>query len=116
MWGCIGSPTNSRMFLPSKPYAEPVKALPWRVTPYAAMKSSASPPSTIGDLVRRLDRELALFAFAIGILRGVEASRRVSHVPCDIVEDFLCDGAEELVAGHLPGVGAKRTRASCEWS
>jgi hypothetical protein len=46
----------------------------------------------------------------------VGARANVHHLPHEIAEDFLGDGAVELVAGHLPGVDAQRTRASCELS
>jgi hypothetical protein len=58
----------------------------------------------LANLVRRPDKELALLALAVGVLRRIETSLRIEHFPHDIVQDFLGDGAEELVAGDLPGV------------
>ena len=56
------------------------------------------------DLVRRPDKELALLALAVGVLRRIETSLWIEHFPHDIVQDFLGYGAEELTARHLPGV------------
>ena len=55
-------------------------------------------------LVRRLHKELALLALAVGVLRAVEFSSGIEHFPHDIVEDLFGDGPEELIAGDLPGV------------
>jgi hypothetical protein len=50
------------------------------------------------------DKELGLFALAVGVLRGGEATGRISHLAHYIVQNLLCDGSEEGLAGHLPGV------------
>ena len=71
-------------------------------------------PKYLADLVRRPDEELALFAFAVGILRAVEPSGRVGHLADHIVQDLFGDGPKELVARDLPGVDAPRPRASWE--
>jgi hypothetical protein len=42
--------------------------------------------------------DLTLFALAVGILGGVE-SGRIGHLAEHVIQDLLCDGAEELVAG-----------------
>jgi hypothetical protein len=78
------------------------------------MKSSApslpSPPARQGgglvaqdfaNLVGSPDEELALFAFADGILGAVEPSGRVGHFADNVVQDFFGNGAEEVIAGDL---------------
>ena len=52
------------------------------------------------DLAGCPDEELALFAFAVGVLRAVKSPGGIRHLPHNIVQDFLRDGAEERVAGH----------------
>ncbi len=56
------------------------------------------------DLVGRPDVELALDAFAIGILAAIETAAFVAHFKQDVVEGFLGDSAVQLVARDLPGV------------
>jgi hypothetical protein len=79
----------------------------------------------IADLIRLPGKELALFAFAVGVLGGIEpgnaigvawqlrpgpqllvvgAAANVRHFAHSIVENLFCDRAEKLVAGDLPGV------------
>jgi hypothetical protein len=45
-------------------------------------------------------------------MRGIEPSVWVEHFPRYAVEDFAGDGAEELAAPGLPGVGTNPTWAS----
>jgi hypothetical protein len=114
---------NSKILKPSKPPAEPVQALPWRVTPQAVMKASASSPkaSRISSCVQTknlpsspcCDRPRSEAEWDRRLV-CCETSSRIGHFAHKIAQDFLRDGAEELVAGHLPGVDAKPTRASCE--
>jgi hypothetical protein len=52
------------------------------------------------DLVRCPDKEFALLAFTVRILRAVKSSEWVDHFPRHAIKDLLGDGAEELVAGH----------------
>jgi hypothetical protein len=61
-------------------------------------------PQILADLVSHPDKELDFFALAVGVLNAIESSRLVKYLAHDIVEDFLGDGAEELVAGDLLGV------------
>ena len=56
------------------------------------------------DFGWRPDEELAFFSLAVGVLRGVEAAGRAGHLPHDVVQDLLGDGAVERLAGHLPSV------------
>jgi hypothetical protein len=56
------------------------------------------------DLAGRPDKELALFALAVGVLRAVNPPGGIRHLPHNIVQDFLRDGAEELVVRDLLGV------------
>jgi hypothetical protein len=56
------------------------------------------------DLARRPDKEPTLLALAVGVLGGVEATLGTEQFTDHIVQDLLGDGAEELVAGDLPGV------------
>jgi len=64
----------------------------------------------LADLVRCLDKELVLLALTaivpgtqwsgIGVLLRIETSLWIEHFADDIVEDFLGDDAEELIADH----------------
>ena len=52
---------------------------------------------------RRLpEKELALFTFAVGVLRGVEPARWVGHLARDVVQRLLGHPAKLVVARHLP--------------
>ena len=65
------------------------------------------------DLGRRLDEELAFLAFAVGILRRIEAAGRIEHFSHDVVQEFLRDCAEELVSRYLPGVAEAAGNLRC---
>ena len=56
------------------------------------------------DLVGSPDKELALFTFAIGILRGIEPTLRVRHFTDDVVENLLNDPSIQRISGLLKRV------------
>ena len=56
------------------------------------------------DLVGGPDKVLALLALAVGVLGGVKAAVGIQHLAHYIIQDLFGDGAEERIAGHLPGV------------
>ena len=75
------------------------------------------------DFIQCPNKELSLFAFAgivpdtewsgVGVLRGVETARRVGHLAHNVIQYLFGNSAQNLVACHLPGADAPRTRASC---
>ena len=56
------------------------------------------------DLVRRPDKELAFFALAVGVLRGVKSTAWIGHFTDNVVENLFGDGPEERVTRDLPGM------------
>jgi hypothetical protein len=58
----------------------------------------------LADLLRCPDKELALFALAVGVLGAVKPSGRIKHFSHNVVQNLVGDGSEKLVAAHLPGM------------
>ena len=64
----------------------------------------------LGEFVEGPDVELALFAFAVGVLGRVEPAVRMAQVTQDVVDGLLDHPPVPLLAGHLPGVEVGTTQ------
>ena len=80
----------------------------FKITLICNSKESAEYTGFIAEhslyLVRCPDKELAFFAFAVGVRGRIETAFRPGHLPQNIVESFLGDATIHATSGSLMAV------------
>src|SRR4029079_5943390 len=82
----------------------PLKVARGRYVEVATEKRSILRPQQCLDLRRRPDEELPFFTLAVGVLRRIETTTRISHLAPNVVKRLRGDLTIELIAGDLISV------------